>query len=247
MGKRIIAFWQLGLWGLVIGVLVLSFMVPSAEGKRRRSKALPPLKILEVVPSHLSFEVGKEDLTLAVVVALPSRLQGIKLLEITALISSPTQRSMRFLTQRIPLEVGSIAQSNSQVHTTLLWNGKNQAQEFVPPGTYRYEVRAKLMAEQGNRLQARVVTRRSRGTIEVTALKVKEPPQESQTIPQIADSPPAVEGGVEQDGELVETADQTPADEVEMLPDESTAHPLPDEGEPENSTEEETLIIPQEG
>ena len=118
-----------------------------------------------------------------------SRLNGIKLLEITALISSPTQRSMRFLTQRIPLDRGSHSQSNSQVHTTLLWNGKNQAQEFVSPGTYRYEVRAKLMAEQGNRLQARVVTRRSRGTIEVTALRVNEPPPESQEIKQIPVAP----------------------------------------------------------
>ena len=247
MGKRIIAFGKLGLWALVLCVLVFSFLIPSAEGKRRRSRALPPLKILEVVPSRLSFEVGKEELTLSVVVALPNRLNGIKFLEITALISSPTQRSMRFLTQRIPLGMDSHSQSNSQVHTTLLWNGKNQAQEFVSPGTYRYEVRAKLMAEQGNRLQARVVTRRSRGTIEVTALRVNENPDDSQEIPEIPDPPSEEESIVEQDGELVETADPTPDDEVEMLPDESTAHPLPEKGEPENSTEEETLIIPQEG
>ena len=247
MSKRIIAFGQFSLLVLVTCVLVMSLMIPSAEGKRRRSKALPPLKILEVVPSHLSFEVGKEELTLSVVVALPSRLNGIKFLEITALISSPTQRSMRFLTQRIPLGRDSNSQSNSQVHTTLLWNGKNQAQEFVSPGTYRYEIRAKLMAEKGNRLQARVVTRRSRGTIEVTALRVKEQPPESQEIHQIPDSPTEEEGIVEQDEALLDTANETPADEVEMLPDESTAHPLPEEGEPETSTEEEALIIPQEG
>ena len=247
MGKRIRAFGQFSLLALVTCVLVFSFMIPSAEGKRRRSTAHPTLKILEVVPSPLSFEVGKEELTFSVVVALPRQLNGIKLLEITALISSPTQRSMRFLTQRIPLGMDSNSRSNSQVHTTLLWNGKNQAQEFVSPGTYRYEVRAKLMAEKGNRLQARVVTRRSRGTIEVTALRVNEQPAEPQEIHQIPDSPSEEERIAEQEEELLEAADETPDDEVEMLPDESTAHPLPEQGEPEASTEEEALIIPQEG
>ena len=247
MGKRIRAFGQFSLLALVTGVLVFSFMIPSVEGKRRRSIALPTLKILEVVPSRLSFEVGKEALTLSVVVALPNQLNGIKLLEITALISSPTQRSMRFLTQRIPLGMDSRSPSNSQVHTTLLWNGKNQAQEFVSPGTYRYEVRAKLMVERGNRLQARVVTRRSRGTIEVTALRVNEQPPESQKINQVPDTPSEEESQSKQEEALLETADETPDDEVEMLPDESTAHPLPEAGEPEASTEEEGLIIPQEG
>ena len=119
---------------------------------------------------------------------------------------------------------------------------------FVEPGTYQYEFRAKLMAEKGASVRTRMVSRRSRGTVEVTKYTVPEPPVSTEDLPQPEVEPSA--DGIEESEE-----DSTPqgalspaADEGEMLPDESTGHPLP-ESEDRNGgpTGEGVLELPQEG
>lgn len=230
----------LGTW-----VLVVSLLMPSAEGKRRRSMPMPALTILEVEASPSPFEIGKGELALSVVVQLPRRLNGANLLEITALISSPSKHSMRFLSQRIPLSLESGLQGESRVHTTLIWNGRNQAQELVSPARYRYEVRAKLMAEKGDGPRAKVVSRRSRGTVEVINPATNEPPLGSQEVNQSPDSSDDDNRMAEEAQGPVETAEEPSEEEVEMLPEDPTDLPGSEEVESNEELEEEKTL--QEG
>lgn len=113
---------------------------------------------------------------------------------------------------------------------------------------YRYEVRAKLMVEKGADIRTRMVSRRSRGMVEVRKYDIPEPPPSD--IDTLQQSPES-----DVDNALIGEEETAPiiavepaADEVEMLLDESTSHPLPEPGEEsEGSTEEgEVLEVPQE-
>lgn len=148
-------------------LLLCWVVVPIADGKKRRSSRSLPLKIVEVTVSPSPFEVGKGELNLSIVVELPRKLNGANLLEFTALISSPSRSSMSFLTQRLPLSIEPNPQENSHVYTTLFWDGKDQAEELVSSGTYLYEVRVKLMAEEGDGPRTKIESPRSHGTVEV--------------------------------------------------------------------------------
>ena len=146
---------------------ILCFLAgPIAEGKKRGSGRFLPLKIVEITTSPSPYEIGNGDLSLSIVVRLPRQLKGADLLEFTALISSPSRSSMRFLTQRMPLPLPN-PQVNSHVHTTLFWDGKDQTQKLVSSGTYRYEVRAKLMAQESDGPRTKIESPRSHGTVEV--------------------------------------------------------------------------------
>ena len=152
----------LGVW-IILGSLV----TPLAEGKKRRSNSSLPLKIIEITASPKPFKVGDGELSLSIVVELPRKLKGAKILEFSALISSPSRTSMRFLTQRLPIPVEPNPQANSHVFTTLYWDGTDQTKSLVSSGLYRYEVRAKLMTEEGNSPRTKLESQRSRGTLEV--------------------------------------------------------------------------------
>ena len=241
---------RLSIMAVGISVLVFSVLMTPVEGIGKRTRGGPALKILEVASAPSPFEVGMGELTFSVVVELPKRLNGANLLEISALISSPTKRSMRFISQRIPLVVEGQSHGNPRVHTTLIWNGRNQEQELVGAGVYRYEVRAKLMDEQGNGPRTKVVSLRSRGTVEVTALPVTEPePHKEREVPQ--DSSSDAEATTEGDQELQEAAENLSVDEGDPSQigttelegiDEKTEEPNPGMIE-----EPKALQVPQEG
>jgi hypothetical protein len=158
---RRVSVYVIGAWA------IFCFLVaPFAEGKKRGSGRFLPLKIVEITTSPSPYEIGTGELSLSIVVRLPKQLKGADLLEFTALISSPSRSSMRFLTQRMPLPQAN-PQTNSHVHTTLFWDGKDQSQKPVDSGTYRYEVRAKLMAQEGDGPRTKMESPRSHGTVEV--------------------------------------------------------------------------------
>ena len=160
--------WRRVCIGLLGTWFILSFLVaPFVEGKRRGSGRSLPLKIVEHTTSPSPFKVGDSELSLSIVVELPRKLNGANLLEFTALISSPSRNSMRFLSQRLPLTIEPNPQENSHVHTVLFWDGRDQAKNFVRSGLYRYEVRAKLMTEEGTSPRTKIESTRSRGTVEV--------------------------------------------------------------------------------
>lgn len=153
----------------VIGIwfILCSLVAPFAEGGKRGSGRSLPLKIVEITTSPSPFEIGTGELSLFIVVELPRKLKGANILEFTALISSPSRSSMRFLTQRMPLSIQPNPQANSHVHMTLFWDGKDQTQKLVSSGIYRYEVRAKLMTQEGDGPRTKVASPRSHGTVEV--------------------------------------------------------------------------------
>ncbi len=159
---RRVSVGVLGTW-----FILCTLVAPFAEGKRRGSGRSLPLKIVELTTSPSPFEVGNSELSLSIVVELPRKLNGANLLEFSALISSPSRNQMRFLTQRLPLSIQPNPQENSHVHTVLFWDGKDQAQNFVSSGLYRYEVRAKLMTEEGTGPRTKIESKRSHGTVEV--------------------------------------------------------------------------------
>ena len=154
--------------GVLASWVILCFLAaPFAEGKRRGSGRSLPLKIVELSTSPTPFKIGDSELSLSIVVELPRKLNGANLLEFTALISSPSRNSMRFLSQRLPITIEPNPQENSHVHTVLFWDGRDQAQNYVRSGLYRYEVRAKLMTEEGTGPRTKIESKKTRGTVEV--------------------------------------------------------------------------------
>lgn len=240
----------------VLGVLFLlgSTIGSTAEAKRKRTTSSTGFKILEVTTAPTPFEVGNGDLTFSTVVNVPKRIKGMNFLEVTILLTSQTQRSMRFLIQRIPLQSRVPGQKGSHIPSVLAWDGKDQTQRLVEPGVYQYEMRAKLMAEKGSDVLSRMVSRRSRGTVEVTKYHAPEPPpvveelhpglDESRNDSLLGDEEEIIPEAILPEGTI-----DTATDEIEMLLDESTSHPVPEPDEQEKGTSEEgeVLEIPQEG
>ena len=105
-------------------------------------------------------------LDLAVEVELPSGLNGDVLLEVSSLISSPSQRSMRFLSTREP--VASMPHDGTpRMTVTLSWDGADQHEQAVGRGTYTYEIKAKLLAVGEKGPRTLMLSWPKRGTIEV--------------------------------------------------------------------------------
>lgn len=165
-------------WLLCCLSFVLLLPVGSAEAKRKAPyRPQPDLRILSVSPSPMSYSLQNGPLHIAIAVELPKDLDGATILEVSSLISSPSKRSMRFLSNRQPVggaapplpgqDAGPESKGKPQLAVTLTWDGTDQNQKTVELGTYSYEVRAKLLAvgEKGPRTQ--MVSWPKRGTLEV--------------------------------------------------------------------------------
>ncbi len=139
---------------IVAGGLVLAgllFGTPAVSAKRPPAPE-PDLRIIQVTTSVGLYVPGQGTLDFSVDVDLPTYLDGDILLEVSSLISSPSKRSMRFLTSRQPVTVPQ-ANGASRVSVTLTWDGTDQRAQVVGGGRYTYEVRAKLLTvgEKGPR------------------------------------------------------------------------------------------------
>lgn len=165
-------------WLLCCLSFVLLLPVGSAEAKRKAPyRPQPDLRILSVSPSPMSYSLQNGPLHIAIAVELPKDLDGATILEVSSLISSPSKRSMRFLSNRQPVggaapplagqDAGPESKGKPQLAVTLTWDGTDQNQKTVELGTYSYEVRAKLLAvgEKGPRTE--MVSWPKRGTLEV--------------------------------------------------------------------------------
>ena len=236
----------IGLCILAIWCIAGFFVVSEAEAKKRRARSSGSLQIAQVTTSPEPFEVGNGALTLSAVVKIPKNLKGLDVLEVSALITSPTQRSLRFLSQRVSMHSTATNRIERTISTNLVWDGKDQSQTFVAPGTYHYEIRAKLMAEKTVGILTRMVSRRSRGTVEVTKYEIPDPP-ETVKAPQELPQDVMDEILIQEEEIVADEPVETAADEVEMLPDESTSHPLPepDEGDGNTSEEDDIIEVPQ--
>ena len=152
-------------------VTLLAFVVAPAalDAKRKKPRHQPPLKIVDVTASPVPFAPGHGPMAIAVTVELPRNLDRFDLLEVSSFISVPSMRSIRFLVSRQPLDTVVIENGKPRIKTTLLWDGKDQNRQHVRPGTYSYEIRAKLMAHEEGFTKAKVVSLFARGTLDVSA------------------------------------------------------------------------------
>jgi hypothetical protein len=173
---------------LAAALCALALLLVGAEdqalAKRKRGPVKEPdLKILSVTLSPLPYSPKDGSLDLAVRVQLPRDLAGAPVLEVSSLISSPSMRSMRFLSRRQP--VGPAAPTDRQaapqsadprpdgdataglIEVTLTWDGTDQTKQVVGQGHYHYEVRAKLLASDDNGVRTQMVAWPKRGLLEV--------------------------------------------------------------------------------
>ncbi len=152
-------------WLAVAGCLILLAAAPAAAAKRPPAQE-PDLRIIRVALSPEAYAPGNGTLEFSVDVDLPSYLDGTVLLEVSSLISSPSKRSVRFLSQRRPLTVPQ-PDNDPPVTVTLTWDGRDQHGQVVGAGRYDYEIRVKLLTvgEKGPRTFMQSWPRR--GVIEV--------------------------------------------------------------------------------
>jgi len=158
--------------GIVYGMCLMFiagiWVSDESEAKKRR-RYIPALKILDISTDPMPFAPGNGPLAITVEVELPKNLRGVDLLEVSSLISLPTKRSIRFISNRHPIEDIKTDGGKPRLKTTLLWDGRDQTKEYVGQGDYKYEIRAKLMTNKDGNPRTKIVSLRARGTFKVSA------------------------------------------------------------------------------
>lgn len=152
----------------IAGTLALAGLLlatPAAEAKRRLVVE-PDLRIVQVTLSRENYVPGQGMLDVAVEVELPADLNGDLLLEVSSLISSPSKRSMRFLSAREPVP-NPLPDGTPRMTVTLSWDGADQHEQAVGQGEYTYEIKAKLLAVGEKGPRTLMLSWPRRGTIEV--------------------------------------------------------------------------------
>lgn len=161
--------FRTGVISLATCLIILGLLSPEAEGKRKRRFTSPPLKIIDVTASPVPYTLGTGLLELQIEVELPNNLKEADVLEVSSLITSPSKRSMRFLSNRQPIDIQPDSSGKSHVATTLFWDGMDQTNTFVSEGPYHYEVRAKLITVWKDGYRTTMVSLRKRGVLDVKA------------------------------------------------------------------------------
>ncbi|MBM4124740.1 MAG: hypothetical protein FJ246_07290 [Nitrospira sp.] len=168
--------WWLGASALGSLLLCLLLSATEAEAKRKPVQHVQPdLRILSVTASPESYSPQDGSLDFAIEVELPKDLDGATILEVSSLISSPSKRSMRFLSNRQPAGTPTTQAlpqalppgSKPRLAVTLTWDGTDQTRQAVEHGKYNYEVRAKLLAVGEKGPRTKMVSWPKRGIIEV--------------------------------------------------------------------------------
>ncbi|MEO5954923.1 MAG: hypothetical protein ABIR36_04420 [Nitrospiraceae bacterium] len=160
------------LW-LLLGAVLLLWAPPGVLAKTKPHQAPrsePELRILDLKVAPNPYTASSGPLQFSALVQLPKELNGATLLEVSSFITSPSKNSLRFLTTRTPLGPHAASTTGAtppQLSVVLTWDGLDQQKIAAGAGLYRFEVRAKLLAngEKGPRTQA--VGWPKRGTIEV--------------------------------------------------------------------------------
>ncbi len=97
------------------------------------------------------------------------------MLEVSALVTSPSMTSLRFLSERQPIHAHTPAASTTghqdgqpkQIHIQLIWDGLDHNKQPAPPGPYEYEVRAKLLTNGDKGQRTQMLSWPKRGTFAV--------------------------------------------------------------------------------
>lgn len=201
-----------GIWPKLMVIclsMVLSvFLCEQVDAKKKRKRFISPVKVEQVATSPNPFIIGQSPLTLSMMVKVPASAKDSKVLEVSALITSPTRRSMSFVSQRLPLAEATQGGLLEVVPVELVWNGKDQYDQLVVDGSYFYEIQAKLLEDEGHGPRTKIVSHRVQGTLEALAYAGEilppippepEVPAEIEALQQeelAADDLSLIEGGV---------------------------------------------------
>jgi hypothetical protein len=161
---------------LIAIVCLVCFIVAPAQtfaAKRKRGPVTPPeLKIVSVTLAPVSYVPGNGTLDFTVEIELPKETEQHLMLEVSTLISSPSMRSMRFLSSRQSIDrpehavsAAPIANSKPRIQVLLTWDGMDQSKELAGTGMYDYEIRAKLLAVGENGVRTYMNAWPKRGTL----------------------------------------------------------------------------------
>ena len=199
----------------------LTLCVSQDVDAQKSKRVSSPVQVEQVATSPDPFIIGQSPLTLSLVVKVP--LSGVddQVLEVSALITSPTRRTMSFVSQRLSLAEATQGGHLNAVPVELVWDGKDQYDRLVADGSYFYEIQAKVMEDEGLGPRTKIVSHRVQGTLEVLAYAGEvlpplppEPdvPAEIEALQQeelAADDPPLGEDGV-----TVEENDAIPGEDL---------------------------------
>ena len=160
---------------IAIVCLVCLIMAPAQTfaAKRKRGPVIPPeLKIVSVTIAPPSYVPGQGTLDFTIDIELPKETEQHLMLEVSTLISSPSMRSMRFLSSRQSIDrpehavsAAPITNSKPRVEVLLAWDGMDQSKELAGTGMYDYEIRAKLLAVGENGVRTYMKAWPKRGTL----------------------------------------------------------------------------------
>ncbi|MBM4138101.1 MAG: hypothetical protein FJ244_01255 [Nitrospira sp.] len=162
------------LWAGLLGLCFL-ILFPidgvAKENPSRSPRPEPELKIVQLNIAPMPYTVGNGPLQFDVTVQLPKEMKNATLLEVTALISSSSKASLRFLTHRqsvedYPAVTGKHEQS--KVSITLLWDGQDHRNQQASVGIYSYEIRIKLLTNGDSGPRTMMVAWPKRGTVKLT-------------------------------------------------------------------------------
>jgi hypothetical protein len=145
------------------------FLCEQVDARKKKTRFVSPVKVEQVATSPDPFIIGQSPLTLSMKVKVPLSSVESKILEVSALITSPTRRSMSFVTQRLPLAEATQDGKLDLVPVNLMWDGKDQYEKLVADGSYFYEIQAKVMADEGYGPRTKIVSHRIQGTLEALA------------------------------------------------------------------------------
>jgi hypothetical protein len=171
VGRRIFFIWLLCLCGSPAFLLPLDGHagVKSTVKPSRAPRPEPELKIVDLAIAPKPYTLGHRPLQFSVTVQLPKDMRGDLTLEVSALVSSPSKTSVRFLTHRQPVRISSTSDKGTErqkVSVELLWDGQDQRKQLAAAGTYSYEVRTKLLSNGEKGLRTVMVAWPKRGTLE---------------------------------------------------------------------------------
>ena len=191
---------------LVTALCACWLQADDVDAKRKRKRPVePPLRIVSVTVSPDTYVPGNGSLDFDVEVILPEDTDGSTVLEVSSMISSPSMRELRFLTNRLPIEAhreamsseapsadGSENEESRQVLVTLSWDGTDQYKQLVDGGRYKYVLRAKLLESRGDGLRTWMVSWKKKGVLQVKAPPVTT--SESADVEESNDEAPPSDG-----------------------------------------------------
>ena len=154
---------------ICLSMVLSGFLCEQVDAKKKRKRFISPVKVEEVATSPNPFIIGQSPLTLSMMVKVPASAKDSKFLEVSALITSPTRRSMSFVSQRLPLAEATQGGLLKVVPVELVWDGKDQYDQLVVDGSYFYEIQAKLLADEGHGPRTQIVSHRVQGTLDALA------------------------------------------------------------------------------